>query len=593
MKDDMLYIAGGSMRYSLEEANRDGPSSYPDWVDIIIPLHRINDYKTFLDPVLRSLNVSKGFDTSLGSVSFIRTEGVPGTVPGVADAAFFPTESGLDLTFGMWRPYNSTIHGRGDAPIQGKKWQYEIATRQWTDKDIGLQNWFQSNTSRRVSSSMTAWIPSLKKGFLFGGTFVSVNETSLEVTELEEHNSLITYDQAADTWKNETTSFGGISEGGLVHIPTKTDDVLIQLGGRSKRSTRIRPFSEIRIYSTNQSKWYTQHLPSGALVPAPRFAFCTSLKNSSDGSSYQIYVMGGLEARTPVDVRGGATATSIWVLSIPSFEWVQLPVMSKTTAADPRARISPKCQAIGKHYIFYYGGRNAVDGFTTAICDKQANAAFLFDVNTLTWTDKFTPNEGTYEIPTEVVEVIGGSKTGGPTKNSPVHGWSDPSLKSIMTLNTTTQSYSHDPSDPQGGSKVWTIVSGVVGGTVVVALTFLGAMMLHRRRQKRRSQFPPNRIKPSTAHGGGLGEDGIPTELMEHNQVDRGGVLEEGGIPTELMEHNQVDRGGVLEEGGIPTELMEHSQVNGGGVCLVELSSGEVAREMDTGDGSGQDMMLP
>jgi hypothetical protein len=41
-------------------------------------------------------------------------------------------------------------------------------------------------------------------------------------------------------------------------------------------------------------------------------------------------------------------------------------------------------------------------------CDKKANAAFLFDVNTLTWTDEFTPNEGTYEIPSQVIELIGG-----------------------------------------------------------------------------------------------------------------------------------------------------------------------------------------
>ncbi|KAG0638423.1 hypothetical protein HOY80DRAFT_1078467 [Tuber brumale] len=574
--DGMLYISGGSMKYFLGDTNRDGPN-----------------------PVLRSLNISKSFDTSLGSVSFIRTEEVLGTIPGVADAVFFPTKSGFDLTFGMWHPYNSTIQGKRDPPIQDKKWQYDIATRRWTNVDIKLRNWFQTNTSRRISSSMTTWIPSLKKGFLFGGTFFSVNETSLEVTALEEHNGLITYDQVTDTWKNETTSFGGISEGGLVHISMATDETLVQLGGRSKWSTRIRPFSEIRIYSTNQSKWYTQDLPSGALVPAPRFAFCTTLKSASDGSSHQIYIMGGLEARTSVDAMGGATGTSIWVLSIPSLEWAQLPVMSKTTASDPRARISPKCQVIGEHYIFYYGGRNAVDGFTTAICDKQANAAFLFDVNTLTWTDKFTPNEGTYEIPTEVVGLIGGNKTGGSTKKEPAHGWTDPSLEIIMTLKTTTPRHNSPPpaplppTPPPPEPKVGAIAGGTVAGIVTVALALVGAMMLHRRRQKRRSQLPPNRIKPSTSHDVSLEEGGIPTELMGRNQVNGGGALEEGGIPTELMERNQVNGGEGLEEGGIPIELMEHNEVNEGGVCPVELSSGEVAREIGGGDGSGQGVMLP
>ncbi|KAG0638424.1 hypothetical protein HOY80DRAFT_1137558 [Tuber brumale] len=427
-KDGMLYIAGGSMKYSLGDTNRDGPN-----------------------PVLRSLNISKGFDTSLESISFIRTEEVPGTIPGVADAAFFPTESGFDLTFGMWHPYNT----------------------------------------------------------------------------LEEHNGLITYDQVTDTWKNETTSFGGISEGGLVHISMATDETLVQLGGRSKWSTRIRPFSEIRIYSTNQSKWYTQDLPSGALVPAPRFAFCTTLKSASDGSSHQIYIMGGLEARTSVNATGGATATSIWALSVPSLEWAQLPAMSKTTAAGPRTRISPKCQAIGEHYIFYYGGRNAADGFTTVNCDKQANAAFLFDVNTLTWTDKFTPYEGTYEIPKQVIGLIGGNKSGGSKKKAPAGGWSDLDLETVMTLNTTTPDLIYPSSTPKAAPKALGSNTGVIAGIIVpvivaLALALLAAMLHYRRCQRRRSQLPPNLVKPSTTSSGALGEGGSPTEPMEHTQVNGG-----------------------------------------------------------------------
>jgi len=85
---------------------------------------------------------------------------------------------------------------------------------------------------------MTSWIPSLKKGFLFGGTFFSVNGTS-KVAGLEEHNGLITYDQATNTWTNETTPFGGIADGGLVHITTATDEVLVQFGGRFGYATNL------------------------------------------------------------------------------------------------------------------------------------------------------------------------------------------------------------------------------------------------------------------------------------------------------------------------------------------------------------------
>jgi len=118
--------------------------------------------------------------------------------------------------------------------------------------------------------------------------------------------------------------------------------------------------------------------------------------------------MGGLEAGTPTDARWGRTAGTIWVLSVPSFQWAQLTARSKTNAADPKARYSPKCQSIGEHYIFYYGGKKtpSYSGFVT--CDSKANAAFLFDINTVTWTNEFTPNEGRYEIPSKVIELIGG-----------------------------------------------------------------------------------------------------------------------------------------------------------------------------------------
>ncbi|KAG0636420.1 hypothetical protein HOY80DRAFT_1088808 [Tuber brumale] len=503
---------------------------------VCAPFECTNDSTTCLDPVLRSLNVSKRFRISDGSASFINVEKVPDNLPSLDDAAFFPTKSGFDLSLGTWYPYNSTIYGRRDAPIVNKKWQYEIATGRWTNTDITLSNWFLSNTSRRVASPMTAWLPSLKKGFLFGGYFSSVDEASLNTTYYEEHPGLITYEEATNTWTNQTTPFGGISEGGLVHITTDTDEVLIQFGGRTQWYTRMMPFSEIKIYSTNQSKWYTQRLRSDALVPTPRFAFCTALKSASDGSSHQIYIMGGLEASSPVRTSGGPTVDSVWVLSIPSFEWARLEVTSMTASMDPRARISPKCQAIGKHYIFLYGGSNTLSSTGTVTCDKKANAAFLFDVNTLTWTDKFEPNEGTYEIPQKVIELIGGnSKNGGSTKKAPLNGWSDPDLETIMRLKTTpTPTPSPTPTPmptpptippPTPPTNVGAIAGGTIGGIAAVLLGLLGVVILRLRRERRRSVLSPNyTVTPPTFLGSQkVGDNSI--ELMGPNQANRGGAF--------------------------------------------------------------------
>jgi len=195
---------------------------------------------THLDSVLRSLNISQSFKTSLDSVHYVQTEEIPDIIPGVSDAALFPTDSGFDLTFGRWNPYNMTIYGKRDPPIEHNKWQYEIATQRWTDVGITRRNWFRTNTSMMVSSAMTAWIPSLRRGFLFGGAFVAVNETTWRnATAFEDHNGLITYDQATNTWTNETTPLEGMSDGGLVHITTATDEVLIQFGGTSGLYTQV------------------------------------------------------------------------------------------------------------------------------------------------------------------------------------------------------------------------------------------------------------------------------------------------------------------------------------------------------------------
>ena len=96
------------------------------------------------------------------------------------------------------------------------------------------------------------------------------------------------------------------------------------------------------------------------------------------------------------------------MLTVPSFQWVQLASGAEKNDIDPKDRISPKCQAIGEHYIFLYGGRNSPSDFGAIACDHKTKALFFFHVNKLEWTNEFTPNNGTYEIPSQVIDLIGG-----------------------------------------------------------------------------------------------------------------------------------------------------------------------------------------
>jgi hypothetical protein len=93
---------------------------------------------------------------------------------------------------------------------------------------------------------------------------------------------------------------------------------------------------------------------------------------------------------------------------------------------------------------------------------------------------------------------------------------------------------------PGSGSKssrtnVEAIAGGTVAGVAAVLFGLLGRMVLRRRHQRRRLQLP-----------------------QDH------------------------------KESCCPVGLIERNQANKGGVFATELPSGEVAREMDTGYGSGE-----
>lgn len=83
---------------------------------------------------------------------------------------------------------------------------------------------------------MTSWIPKLNKGYLFGGVFNLETSTTVQ-EDMYEHGGLIVYDPATNIWTNTSTPVGPVSEGGLVHLTTATDEILIHFGGRAERLT--------------------------------------------------------------------------------------------------------------------------------------------------------------------------------------------------------------------------------------------------------------------------------------------------------------------------------------------------------------------
>ena len=91
----------------------------------------------------------------------------------------------------------------------------------------------------RVGSGMTSWIPNLNRGYMFGGVYEFYRNTLAKAQETYEVDGLITYNPETKIMTNTSTPVGAINEGGLVHLTTATDEVLIQFGGRTGVATKV------------------------------------------------------------------------------------------------------------------------------------------------------------------------------------------------------------------------------------------------------------------------------------------------------------------------------------------------------------------
>ena len=175
---------------------------------------------------------------------------------------------------------------------------------------------------------------------------------------------------------------------------------------------------EFNIYSTAKDKWYSFVAGEGAgRVPDPRNEMCHTVAAAPDGSSAQIVIYGGEEGS------GGdlLPTDSVWALTLPSFDWVQLSGNASDSSRLPGKRVDPACAGIGRgsRYMLSWGGRHHIGEDNRFVCDSNGNVAFLLDVSRGMWVDAFDPVLE-YQVPQEVVDVIGGSSVTLPSSPPPL-----------------------------------------------------------------------------------------------------------------------------------------------------------------------------
>ena len=464
------------------------------------------------------------------------------------------------------------------------KWVYDVQDRLWATETVRRADleMYRIGADKdgallKVSSTMAAWVPSLKRGYMIGGTSYRDSKDLYDGSAdrlWDDHNGFLVYDLAADSWTNRSMPVPLTRDGVLAHISTRDDEVLVMFGGWKDRTRKPKegpvlphsPFSahvyadkeveqrsmrEFDIYSTAKDKWYRFVGGEGARrVPDPRINMCHTVVAAPDGSSAQIIIYGG-QVGTTTDVE---STDSVWALTLPSFDWVQLSGNASDSSRLPGKRTYSACAGIGRgsRYMLSWGGLR-IGNTGQTVCDANGNAAFLLDVSRGMWVDTFDPALE-YQVPQEVVDVIGGSfvpspasppfsghlrfrfadewdsPSGGATKMQPDGGWrGDGELASVMRPKQDTSSPSgsstlpeHMPSPPESRNRTGAIAGGVVGGLAVLA-ALAGLLFFLRRRR------PPMAEPPSVFLPMDMGTAGAPLGQV-HEMPAEPGPTGGGGV---------------------------------------------------------------
>jgi len=137
----------------------------------------------------------------------------------------------------------------------------------------------------------------------------------------------------------------------------------------------------------------------------------------------------------------------------------------------------------------------------TSACDWESKGVAILDMSTMDWGSTYTAGDEDYVVPDAVVQLIGGSSSGGAKTIAPPEGFVSAQLAALFgQVNTTTTAVTTSPpatSSPAATKKhssAGAIAGGVIGGLAVLA-AILGAILFYLNRVKRNRRSPP----PETA----------------------------------------------------------------------------------------------
>ncbi|KAF3913185.1 hypothetical protein AA313_de0205365 [Arthrobotrys entomopaga] len=289
--------------------------------------------------------------------------------------------------------------------------------------------------------------------------------------------------------------------------------ILVAFGGFDNEIKRERSMTDIYIFDIDSQVWYT--VTATGDIPTPRSAFCSAVSAAPEDSSFQITVYGGTSE---------GDSYHIYVLVLPTFQWIDVTPDDRTLGDQDAGRIGFKCLPWKERQLIMIGGfiePNAdVSGWFSTNCTGQGLPLAVLDTSTYQWRDNFTPDQE-YAQPRAVCELIGGDFNGGNKKKAPASGFNSSALNTIFAsvlprieqptaFTTVVPSSTYSPPlpppptpPPASKSKTAVIAGSVV--VVIVALSLLAGFVYYYIRRRRRSRLKDMPVLVNPESGSSVG----------------------------------------------------------------------------------------
>jgi hypothetical protein len=259
--------------------------------------------------------------------------------------------------------------------------------------------------------------------------------------------------------------------------------------------------SVIDVYDIASSTWYKQST-TGASPPI-RVNPCAVVAAAPDGSSFNIYLYGG---QNLIPYGGQTQYSDMWILTIPSFTWIEVNMSSSQT--QPSARAGHTCNLMDGQMV-------VVGGYVGKDIPCDSPGVYVFNASSLEWVQSFTALSSSsssgsdsgsgsgsgsggsgqfseitagsigYTVPDIVQSVIGGSSLGGATATTPAAGSATagplatgkPPTFTVTQSPTTVVQTSTSTSTSISGNKNGTNIAAIVAGTIAAALGILAGYL--------------------------------------------------------------------------------------------------------------------